>query len=415
MATTFCFAGNNDYQNRGCEAIVRGTTEILRAEFGESFFYSCIYSAQKDFKGIDAFDSQVFNIPFRDITPKSPLNWFAHNLLHKFHPNPDQAKYFQFQECKEAMQKSQAVLMLGGDNYSLDYGDPKWYFNLDDFALKYNPVVAIWGASIGPFSKDPQYEVLAAEKLKKVTRIYARETATFDYLKSIGVEENVRLTADPAFCMVPASVELPQDLEKFLKNGCIGLNLSPLLRKFYMQNADFSSWVKAAADVIEGVLREIDYPLLLIPHVMRGQNIAINDYIFLKAALEQISDAGLKQKVYLLEPIYNAAQKKWIISHLIAFAGARTHATIAAISSGVPTICIAYSIKARGIVNDVYGDERWLLESNHLSAESLVRKFKEILQTQDEVRTNLTAAVPLLQQKASSAAKDLREIISERK
>ena len=44
------------------------------------------------------------------------------------------------------------------------------------------------------------------------------------------------------------------------------------------------------------------------------------------------------------------------------FIGARTHATIAAYSSCVPTLVVGYSIKARGIAKDLFGtDEGYVL------------------------------------------------------
>ena len=39
------------------------------------------------------------------------------------------------------------------------------------------------------------------------------------------------------------------------------------------------------------------------------------------------------------------------------FVGARTHATIAAYSTGVPTLAVGYSVKARGIARDIFGTE----------------------------------------------------------
>lgn len=54
-------------------------------------------------------------------------------------------------------------------------------------------------------------------------------------------------------------------------------------------------------------------------------------------------------RVEVLPQFYSAPELKWIISRLDWFAGARMHSTIAGISSGVPTMGLAYSDKAYGV------------------------------------------------------------------
>jgi len=70
-------------------------------------------------------------------------------------------------------------------------------------------------------------------------------------------------------------------------------------------------------------------PTYLIPHVT---NPTSNDYAFMQRALSQIKDRN--SNIILVPPDYNAAETKWIISRMTLFAGARTHSTIAALSSG---------------------------------------------------------------------------------
>ena len=48
---------------------------------------------------------------------------------------------------------------------------------------------------------------------------------------------------------------------------------------------------------------------------------------------------------------------KGYIARCRFFVGARTHATIAAYSSCVPTLVLGYSVKSRGIARDLFGNE----------------------------------------------------------
>ena len=50
-------------------------------------------------------------------------------------------------------------------------------------------------------------------------------------------------------------------------------------------------------------------------------------------------------------------QLKGYIAKCRFFVGARTHATIAAYSTEVPTLVVGYSIKSRGIAKDIFGSE----------------------------------------------------------
>ena len=89
------------------------------------------------------------------------------------------------------VKKCAAVLCVGGDNYSLDYGIPKTYVALDNYVNSKNKPIILWGASVGPFSKMPDYEEFMVKHLKKITGIFARESATIAYLSGKGIKENV--------------------------------------------------------------------------------------------------------------------------------------------------------------------------------------------------------------------------------
>ena len=71
-----------------------------------------------------------------------------------------------------------------------------------------------------------------------------------------------------------------------------------------------------------------------------------------------------------------------IISKCRFFVVARTHATIAAYSTGVPTIVISYSVKSRGIARDLFGDEKGYA----VSWKSLINKDETFFNTKKGVR-----------------------------
>jgi len=403
---SFVFAGNGCYANKGCEAIVRGTTAILREVFEETLFYSAYFHDKKCDDKDNETDNHIVHLPIDGLTRFSP-KWFGYRTLKILrNPNPDYISYYYLKHYNE---KVRDVLMLGGDNYSLDYGYPDGFFALNRFVKDGGKPVILWGASVGPFSKDPEYEKIATNELRHVDRIYVRETETQKYLSSIGIEDNVRLSADPSYWMKPEVTELNSSIEAMLNTGCVGLNLSPLVFRATTQNIEQS--IEKSKELLVNLAEKLPYPILLIPHVVsHDSNIRGDDYLFLKSVLNQLSFEN--SKVTLIENHYNAAQTKWIISRLIAFAGARTHSTFAALSSGVPTISIGYSTKAEGINQDVYGLKDWLIRNYEITPTLFTQKMLELIKMHDQIQNHLISVGPIFKQRALSSGIDLSNLLS---
>ena len=107
----------------------------------------------------------------------------------------------------------------------------------------------------------------------------------------------------------------------------------------------------------------------------------------------------------------NCTQLKDIISHCEAFVGARTHATIAAYSTCVPTLVVGYSVKARGIAKDLFGtDENYVLPVQGLKEETdLWNSFQWVYQRRDDIQKHLQEMMPDYIGQAASAGKVLKE------
>ncbi len=56
-----------------------------------------------------------------------------------------------------------------------------------------------------------------------------------------------------------------------------------------------------------------------------------------------------------------------------------THSTIAALSSGVPTLSFAYSIKAQGINRDIFGHTDYCMGAADLNAEAVAARVISML------------------------------------
>ena len=379
--------GNGGFYNRGCEAIFRSTLDLLHDEFGECRFsvWSPDYIYDKaqiaeHFVGVRPNSSSWFSYPGRfcpvPLRPKKVLRharFVLPSLLSSRKLRRLALRLSGMPDC---------VLSLGGDNFSLDYGTGERFVNECEYFMRYGVPTVIWSASVGPFSADPEREKRMANSLRKVDLITVRESATIDYLSTIGVSENVVRVHDVAFALKSIPYTGPE--ADFLASGnVVGLNVSALILKWYSLG-DTADLVSKIAQFIESLVEQ-GLKVLLVPHVtVAGGALPMNDFDFLHSIRDKVEASD--ESVALFPGHVSAQKVKWVISQCRFFIGSRTHATIAAVSSGVPTIAIAYSAKARGIWQDIFGHTDYLLETDKLCSDALMQKVQLLIKDEESIR-----------------------------
>ena len=109
---------------------------------------------------------------------------------------------------------------------------------------------------------------------------------------------------------------------------------------------------------------------------------------------------------------HNCMELKGIISRCCFFVGARTHATIAAYSTGVPTLVVGYSVKARGIARDLFStEEGYVLPVQQMKERGeLPRAFAKLYQQRDEIKKHLEETIPGCLSRADEARKALEKM-----
>lgn len=407
---TFLLVGNGPYLNRGCEAIIRGTVHILRHHFDSPKFLA--YTMFRDPGGLakqraQEKDPEIHQDEICSSYKRFDRRWFTFNVVKRTCRGA--LKHLWYRNLKPNLAHARAVLAVGGDNYSLDYsGPPHACTELDDLVTSYGKPLIIWGASVGPFSKDPSYEKYIIEHFNKV-HIFARESLTHEYLNRHGLVENVHRVADPAFLMEPVQPSKDK-LDMPCEDGAIGINISPLLAK-YNVGWDLDAWAANVAGIVQAVISETGRTIYLIPHVT-GIDARHDDHAFL-CKVTRLLDSKRGQ-VFIVPATLDAAETKWVISQMSLFAGARTHSTIASLSSCVPTLSFGYSAKSRGINQDVYGHTRYCLQAKELAPEIVADKVSEMLSDSGSIEENLRASVHRMRGLALGAGDILRRILNTR-
>jgi colanic acid/amylovoran biosynthesis protein len=389
-------SGQNTFENRGCEAIVRSTVMLLKERFGDVEVLVPSSNIERDQKQWPEAESHGVKFV------QAYLPWFARywvNLQRLPLRFLKQAgwPFAAPNWLKQQIESVDLVLAIGGDNYSLDYRIPSMIMGVDKLAMDLSKPVIVWGASVGPFEKEPMFIPTITKHLANMQSIGVRETISYHYLTDILGLKNVQLMADPAFTLLKQEFDSGEFLPAQTQ-GVLGLNISPLIEKYTAKGQDLRSEVKT---FIKKVVNDTGLGVLLISHVSSLSESVYNcDYHYMNEMMQEYSEFG--DSVRILPNTLNASQLKQVISQLRFFIGARTHATIAALSSGVPTVSIAYSVKAKGINKDIFGNEDPVLETPKVSAETLSLAVDWLFENEAELKEKLSLRVPELQQSVRS-------------
>ena len=378
--------GHGGSENHGCEAIIRTTAHLLRVPM--TLFSS--HPEQDKKYGVDKLytlqeDSDVFY-------PRGSREWFLSAVQTKLTGKIDLTMRFRKKALLSGVKKGDIFLSVGGDNYC--YAGPELIAATNRNLRRRGVKAVLWGCSVEPERlKDP---AIAAD-LAGFDLITARETISYEALKK--VNPNTVLVADPAFTLERKDLPLP---EGWIEGKMIGINASPLI----LQSGDGELVMEAYKNLIRRILEITDCSVALIPHVVCENN---DDRVPLKVLYDAFADTG---RVILIGD-QNCMELKGYIARCRMFIGARTHATIAAYSSCVPTLVLGYSVKSRGIARDLFGtEENYVLPVQQLSdADALARGFDWLLANESTIRRYLEKTIPQYSARAYAAADAVKQLV----
>jgi len=372
--------------NRGCEAIVRSSTAILKEKIGGAKVY--LASSQPETDTVISKLDGIYDGSTRSIKRYS-YDWLLSSLKIKLFQDESYALGVIHHNIIEKIKDMDVCLSIGGDNYC--YGEQPGWYEIDKRVKAQGKKLVLWGCSIGEEDMTPR----KLEDLQLFDLILSRESLTYNMLVSKGLK-NVKLCADPAFTMEKEELALPKGWQE---GNTLGLNFSPLVWKRNKQS-------QAAVDeLIQHILKTTDMTIALTPHVIIQGN---NDYEVLSSYYETYKDTG---RVVLLPDNLTAIQYKGYIARMRFFIGARTHATIAAYSNYVPTMVLGYSVKSKGIARDIFGEEKLVLGIDEISdSRRLIGKFDEMVGEEAELKNRLKQAIPEIKKMSYKAVNYLSEL-----
>ena len=364
--------------NRGSEALVRGISKICKENIKDS--YITLVSSEEEFNSnlnIENIDNYVRKINY---TKKSPIHYLV-AILKRLKLN-NLVTSLKYSKLKNIAKNQDLILMVGADNYDITYNMQEELERLNCCIRKNTKAkMVLYDCSI---AKRDITQTLKKD-FENFDIVTVRENISKDNLKDIIKDSKLKLYPDPAFVMDVEKINLP---EVFNKGNVIGINVSNLITNpKYGSNAD--QILLAYTKMIKYILENTDNNIMLVPHVMKGADLST-----LKVLYNNFKE---NDRVYLVEDEnLNAKQLKYLISNCRMFIGARTHATIAAYSTKVPTLVLGYSVKSRGIAKDLFGtDEKYVLPVSDLKSDDyLVNGFKWLAENEEKIKNTLEDKIP---------------------
>ena len=322
--------------NHGNEAIVRGLKEILGKEIKINVFSMNI---DKDFEyGLNSICS-LYKTEM-SMPRYSVINFFGgiqYRLIKK-----NSIRYRVYFKELVSNADSKLYIMEMGDQYCENSFVTDMYAWLNKEIHRRGGKVIALGGSINESQLNKQKII---DDLLRYDEIFVRESVSYEMLKKRGVS-NVVIFPDPAFAMQPLKKQI-----KCLSSDkkIIGIVVGGVAQG---NEEKTSNLIEEIVAFIEYILKESDYNVLLIPHV-NAEGI-LNDVEYQKYILSKFES---KERI-LRVPELRADELKYIISNCYMLITLRTHASIAAYSSYVPTIVLGYSVKSKGIAIDLFGTDK---------------------------------------------------------
>lgn len=371
--------------NHGCEALAVSISCLLNNN--EIILFSA-NKASDLYYGVNNYckvESQGYKIK-----PYSFYHIFS-KILSIFNRN---LNLFYNKTYKNVLDSNGVFLQIGGDNYC--YG--KSYVMLDYLNNKIkqnNGISILFGASIDSKIIDMDYN-----NLKMYDLIIARESITFNNLKKYLPEEKIRLYPDPAF-ILPASIDFKIPDYCY---GAVGINISPMILDYAH---DKNIVINNYKHLISYILTKTNKNIILVPHVINENT---DDREVIKILYREFCS---NTRINIVHDC-TCTELKSIISKCSTFIGARTHSTIAAYSSYVPTLVVGYSVKSKGIALDLFGTyENYVIPVDSLiEANQLCNSYQWIETHRNEIINTLKVKIPQYEKRLTKLNDELNSLFN---
>lgn len=294
--------------------------------------------------------------------------------------------------------------IAGGDSFSDIYGLRRFaYVVLPQILvlLMQRPLVQL-PQTYGPF-RTGFARTVTRWILRRSHTVFSRDEAGVLTVRQLmGTHApTVQVVPDIGLAMSPQPLPGPLQTEVATlrtRGPVIGLNISSLLymggysgTNMFGLREDFPRLID---DLVAGLVSEPGVQVLLVPHVCGGPLSQEDETRLCEKLLPTFQSRFGKQPVYFNHSL-NHRQTKTLIGQCDIFIGARMHACVAAVSQGVPAVCLAYSGKFSGVMAPL-GPAARVVDLRTADAGEILQAALDVFRNRANLRRELQDRLKLL-------------------
>lgn len=289
-----------------------------------------------------------------------------------------------------------------GDSFTDIYGMKRLMLHsiIKYFEIKGNNNLVLAPQTYGPFKKNISKKI-STWILCKAKLVISRDKLSVEEINKLTKKINVIVATDVAF-------ELPYNRndKSVSEKTKIGINISGLLwNGGYSGNNQFDlklNYREYCENIIEMLKKDGSYEIHLIPHVI-AESKTENDYKVCKELCEKYKGVILADK--FKDPI----EAKNYIANMNVLIGARMHATIAAVSSGVLAIPIAYSRKFKGLYENIGYNH--IIDARKVETNNAINLTMSLIRNVDKYNNDLVRTKEIVREKIKILKDELLKLM----
>ncbi len=284
----------------------------------------------------------------------------------------------------------------------------------------------LFAVTPGPFT-DERTKKLAQDVFENFTGVFIRERISFHNLTQWGFSaDNVKFYPCPSFLferdLKYTSKWMDAIYERKTESGIAGITFGG----FNLPYGPYDMWPREKEQyhnfvcLAEYLIENLGVSLCLFSHTngfeRQPEFVRINgrDFQILNQFYEILIEKhpSWESKIILINEPLLPKQIKSVISQLDMVVTGRVHASVAAISSCVPTVFVEYdqnviySDKMLGFAS-VSGMQEYVCEPGNL--EMMIERVAKCYKNKEQIKKHLEMEIPKIQQKAEDAFDDIKE------
>lgn len=275
--------------------------------------------------------------------------------------------------------KRTRLLISGGGSLLQDVTSTqsyKYYSTIMKLAIRYGAKVMVYANGIGPLNTEKN-RLDCKKLLEKVDKITLRDAQSLQELENMGIKNEITVSADPAFSLQPADVEISEDIPYFVVS----------VRKWKKLPEDF-------LDKLSSVCSNIKEKYNMLPVFVPMQSWMDNEI-----SREIAQKCGGK----VLSTFTDVETLIAYIKNSQFVLGMRLHTLIYALGVNVPVVALSYDPKVDAIV------QKWdcskAFDVKNIDVEAMITQIEYIIENRGKLSEQISKTTKLMKEKNICDAK----------